>query len=46
MSNFTLDLFVVYEIFRSSFLPQVLGYADSEFVVENITVSLPPSPPS
>ncbi|KAF8808021.1 glutamate 5-kinase [Phlegmacium glaucopus] len=30
----------------SSFLPQVLGYADSEFVVENITVSIPPSPPS
>jgi len=31
---------------NSSFLPQILGYADSEFVVENITVSIPPSPPS
>jgi glutamate 5-kinase len=32
--------------FCSSFLPQVLGYADSEFVVENITVTIPPTPPS
>ncbi|KAF8801404.1 glutamate 5-kinase [Phlegmacium glaucopus] len=31
---------------NSSVLPQVLGYADSEFVVENITVNIPPSPPS
>jgi len=31
---------------NSSLLPQVLGYADSEFVVENITVNIPPSPPS
>ncbi|KAF8162756.1 glutamate 5-kinase [Crassisporium funariophilum] len=29
---------------HSAFLPQVLGYADSEYVVENITVSVPPSP--
>ena len=43
----TLDLgFFVYQVSCSSFLPQVLGYADSEFVVENITVNVPPSPPS
>ena len=34
------------KVFCSSFLPQVLGYADSEFVVENITVNIPPNPPS
>ncbi|THV06961.1 glutamate 5-kinase [Dendrothele bispora CBS 962.96] len=27
---------------NSSFLPQMLGYADSEYVVENITIRLPP----
>ncbi|KAI0355085.1 glutamate 5-kinase [Trametes cingulata] len=28
---------------RSSYIPQLLGYADSEYVVENITIRLPPS---
>ncbi|KAF5386950.1 hypothetical protein D9615_002024 [Tricholomella constricta] len=28
---------------NSSYLPQVLGYADSEYVVENISIRLPPS---
>ncbi|EIM82421.1 glutamate 5-kinase [Stereum hirsutum FP-91666 SS1] len=27
---------------NSSFLPQLLGYADSEYVVENITIRVPP----
>ncbi|KAF9480883.1 glutamate 5-kinase [Pholiota conissans] len=31
---------------NSSLLPQVLGYADSEYVVENITIRMPFSPPS
>ncbi|KAF8954965.1 glutamate 5-kinase [Flammula alnicola] len=31
---------------HSSLLPQVLGYADSEYVVENVTIRLPLSPPS
>ena len=29
--------------FRSSYIPQLLGYADSEYVVENITIRVPPS---
>lgn len=29
---------------NSSYLPQLLGYADSEYVVENITIRVPPSP--
>ncbi|EIW60925.1 glutamate 5-kinase [Trametes versicolor FP-101664 SS1] len=28
---------------RSSYIPQLLGYADSEYVVENITIRVPPS---
>ncbi|KAF8894831.1 Aspartate/glutamate/uridylate kinase [Infundibulicybe gibba] len=28
---------------NSSYLPQLLGYADSEYVVENITIRVPPS---
>ncbi|KAG5642002.1 hypothetical protein DXG03_003804 [Asterophora parasitica] len=28
---------------NSSYLPQILGYADSEYVVENISVRVPPS---
>ncbi|KJA21060.1 hypothetical protein HYPSUDRAFT_42438 [Hypholoma sublateritium FD-334 SS-4] len=31
---------------NSSLLPQILGYADSEYVVENITIRMPFSPPS
>jgi len=32
---------------NSSMLPQILGYADSEYVVENVTIRLPfTSPPS
>ncbi|KIM49619.1 hypothetical protein M413DRAFT_438792 [Hebeloma cylindrosporum] len=31
---------------KSLMLPQVLGYADSEYVVENVTIRLPLSPPS
>ncbi|KAI0781493.1 glutamate 5-kinase [Trametes elegans] len=27
---------------RSSYIPQLLGYADSEYVVENITIRVPP----
>ncbi|KAI0628754.1 glutamate 5-kinase [Trametes polyzona] len=28
---------------RSSYIPQLLGYADSEYVVENVTIRIPPS---
>ncbi|KAF8061739.1 glutamate 5-kinase [Lyophyllum atratum] len=28
---------------NSSYLPQILGYADSEYVVENISIRVPPS---
>ncbi|OCH88242.1 glutamate 5-kinase [Obba rivulosa] len=27
---------------KSSYIPQILGYADSEYVVENITIRVPP----
>jgi len=27
---------------KSSYIPQLLGYADSEYVVENITIRVPP----
>ncbi|PCH38637.1 glutamate 5-kinase [Wolfiporia cocos MD-104 SS10] len=27
---------------KSSYIPQILGYADSEYVVENITIRIPP----
>ncbi|KAJ6593368.1 glutamate 5-kinase [Mycena capillaripes] len=29
---------------NSSYMPQLLGYADSEYVVENITIRVPPVP--
>ena len=33
---------LTYSVFCSSSLSKILGYADSDYVVENITIRIPP----
>jgi len=44
LANYNYAQILAVKGMNSSLLPQVLGYADSEYVVENITIRMPLSP--